>query len=860
MMMTTETNIPNWRKFEIKTIIPEKIKGLTDLSTNLWWSTNYKAHELFEYMDYTLWHEKMRNPVVFLDEITFSRLQELQNDEYFIKIYENVYSEFKNYLAEKPKIRTPKIAYFSMEYGFNDNLKIYSGGLGILAGDYLKGASDNNADIIGIGLLYRYGYFKQKISTNGEQHAEYIPQDFGKMPIIPVRNENGSQIKISCYFPGRNVYAKIWRVDVGKVHLYLLDSNVEENNESDRLITSQLYGGDAENRFKQEVILGIGGIRVLQELNINPDIYHCNEGHAAFIVLERLRNLQNKNNLKFEEAIEIVRASTLFTTHTPVPAGHDTFDEELIRRYMSHYPERFGISWEELMNLGRLNQNEKFSMSLLAANLSQEINGVSKIHGKVSQDMFKNLWKGYFAEENHIGYVTNGVHYKTWTAKEWKILHEKTFGQEYIKDLSNVKYWKKIHEVSNETIWEIRQRQREKLIDYLKNRLNKNSIYQYDDPKSIVKVLANLNKNVLTIGFARRFATYKRGDLLFRNLDRLSEILNNKNMPVQIIFAGKAHPNDGAGQDLIKKIVEISKLPEFLGKIVFIEDYDISLAEKLVQGVDVWLNTPTRPMEASGTSGMKAVMNGALHFSVLDGWWVEGYKKNAGWALSQENAYNNHESQNELDAQTIYNIIEKEIAPTFYNRDQHNIPNEWIEFIKNSIAEIAPKFTTKRMLDDYYNKYYNKMFERTNLLKQNNFEIARKISDWKNIVRKNWNSLKVISAKFPDYEKQQHNYTNIFEGEIEIDLGQLNANDIGIDILISYHQEQKNKNLFINEKYKCECKTVKNNIAKFVVSGTPQRSGIFSYAIRIYAQNDLLPYQYDTSNPLNNALELVMWV
>ena len=838
------TNIPNWRKFEIQATIPDKFKGLREISMNLWWSSNYKAHELFEYIDSNLWHKKQRNPVVFLDEIKFSRLQELEKDTHFISLYEEIYSEFKDYLQQKNIKKSPKIAYFSMEYGFNDNLKIYSGGLGILAGDYLKGASDNNADIIGIGLLYKYGYFKQRISINGEQHAEYIPQDFGKMPIVPVRSDNGSQIKISCYFPGRNVYAKVWRVDVGAVPLYLLDTNVEENNEQDRLISSQLYGGDAENRLKQEIILGIGGIRALQELNIIPDIYHCNEGHAAFIGLERLRNLQSGHNLKFDEAKEIIRASTLFTTHTPVPAGHDTFDENLMRTYMSHYPERFGISWEELMKLGRLNNNDKFSMSILAANLSQEINGVSMLHGEVSQDMFQDLWNGYFAEENHIGYVTNGVHYKTWTAKAWKQLHEKTFGHEYINDLSSKKYWEKIQNVDNKDIWEIRQKQRAKLIDYIKERLKQNSINQYDDPKSVVKVLTNLDKNVLTIGFARRFATYKRGDLLFRNFERLAEILNNKAMPVQIIFAGKAHPNDKAGQDLIKKIVEISKRSEFLGKIIFIEDYDISLAEKLVQGVDIWLNTPTRPLEASGTSGMKAVMNGALHFSVLDGWWVEGYRKNAGWALSQENVYESYESQNELDAQTIYNIIEKEIAPAFYTRDKNDIPNEWIQFIKNSIAEVAPQFTTKRMIDDYYQKFYNKLYERTQILKQNNFALALKIAEWKNHIQKEWNNVKIISAKFPDYEKKQVGQTNVFEGEIEIELSGLTPEDIGIDVLISY-QEQKNNKLHISEKYTGEYKNTKDNIARFTVKGTPQHSGIYNYAIRVYAKNDLLPYQQD---------------
>lgn len=844
----SETNSPFWRKFEIQTAIPESFKGILEISSNLWWTTDLNACEMFEYIDPELWQKHSRNSITFLEEVSSTRMSELENDKTFIELYKNVYIEFKKYISESKK--SPKIAYFSMEYGFNDNIKIFSGGLGILAGDYLKEASDTNTDLIGIGLLYRYGYFKQKISINGEQHAEYIPQDFGKIPVLPVRDKNGAQLKISVYFPGRNVHAKIWVVNVGRIPLYLLDTDVDENQEMDRAITSQLYGGDVENRFKQEMILGIGGIRALQEMNINPNIYHCNEGHAAFIGLERLRILRTKYNLKFDEVLEIIRASTLFTTHTPVPAGHDVFDENLMRTYMSHYPERLKISWEDMMKLGKLNPDDKFSMSFLAANVSQEINGVSKLHGEVSQEMFAELWNGYFPEENHVGYVTNGVHYKTWTAKAWRKLYEKEFGHEFLHNLSDTKYWSKIKSVHNSTIWDIRQQQRSKLIKYLKERLRCNWIRRYEDPKNVVDILENINENVLTIGFARRFATYKRGDLLLRNLERLARILNNKEMPVQILYAGKAHPNDKAGQDLIKRIVEISKRPEFLGKIIFIEDYDISLAEKLVQGVDIWLNTPTRPLEASGTSGMKAVMNGALHFSVLDGWWVEGYKEKAGWALPAETVYDNVEFQNELDSQTIYNMLENEIVPLFYKRDENGIPNEWISFIKNSISEIAPQFTTKRMIDDYKEKYYNKLYERSQLLNKNEYELAIKISEWKNNIRKAWNDIEIISAKFPDYERKAINLIEEFEGEIEINLKQLKPEDIGVDVIIS--DISKNNKHTISEKYKAKLISVKNNIAIFSVKGFPQRSGLYNYAIRIYAKNDMLPYQQDS--------DLVMWV
>lgn len=848
-LLNAEIQSPLWRKIEVQTTMPERFTTLIELSTNLWWTWNYKASQMFKYIDPKQWRENAYNPVTFLEDISLSRMMELESDKTFTDMYDSVCNEFCEYMKEGENKKPPKVAYFSMEYGFSDNIKIFSGGLGILAGDYLKEASDTNTDIVGIGLLYRFGYFKQKITSFGEQNAEYIPQNFDKMPILPVRDENGAQLKVMVHFPGRNVFAKIWKVNVGRIALYLLDTDVDDNQEQDKYITSQLYGGDIEFRFKQEMILGIGGIRALHALDIHPNIYHCNEGHAAFIGLERLRILRTKRNLKFNEALEIIRASTLFTTHTPVPAGHDLFEEDMMRVYMSHYPERLKISWEEFMSLGKLKPEDKFSMSFLAANVSQEVNGVSMLHGKVSQEMFADLWKGYFAEENHVGYVTNGVHYQTWTAKEWKLLYEKTFGIEFLKDLSNKSFWNKIHEVSDDTIWGIRQKQRAKLICDVKERVRKNVIRRYEDPKNLVDILENINENVLTIGFARRFATYKRGDLLLRNLDRLSRILNNKEMPVQILFAGKAHPNDKAGQDLIQKIVGISKLPAFLGKIIFIENYDISLAKKMVQGVDIWLNTPTRPQEASGTSGMKAVMNGALHFSVLDGWWVEGYRKNAGWALPAERTYQNQELQNELDTQMIYNMLENEIVPSFYKRDQNGIPHDWIKFIKNSIADVAPQFTTKRMIDDYIDKFYNKLLIRSEEIKKNDYELAIKIADWKSNIKRSWNNLKIVSAKFPDYEKNPMNLNETFTGEVEINLNDIKAEDIGVEIIIT--SAVQNGSTQIYEKYKAELISLRNKIAKYVITGSPQKPGFYNYAIRIYAHNETLPYQHDSG--------LVMW-
>lgn len=845
-IMPKETS-PIWRQAEIKSDIPKKFEGLTELANNLWWTWNYEASAMFKRIDVDLWREKRYNPRVFLEEISIDRMKELENDNEFCQLYNRVYGNFKKYMEAAKDKKAPQIAYFSMEYGLHDNLKIFSGGLGILAGDYLKEASDTNTNMIGIGLLYRYGYFKQTITLEGKQQANYIAQDFNKIPVVPELDEEGNQKRIIVRFPGRNVYVKIWRANVGRIPLYLLDTDDIDNQDQDKLITSRLYGGDWEFRFKQEMILGIGGTRVLKALGLKPDIYHCNEGHAAFIGFERLNDLISARNLKFDEALEIVRASTLFTTHTPVPAGHDAFEENMLRTYMSHYPDRLKITWDKMMSLGRLNPNDKFSMSYLAANISQEVNGVSWLHGIVSQKMFAPLWNGYFPEENHVGYVTNGVHYQTWTSKTWQKLYETTFGDGFMSDMSNPKYWEKINNVDDADIWDIRKLQRTRLINYVKNRVRENWIRSYESPSNMVTVLEKLDEKVLTIGFARRFATYKRGDLLFRNPERLAAILNNPKMPVQILFAGKAHPNDGAGQDLIKRIVEFSKRPEFLGKILFIEDYDIGLAKKLVQGVDIWMNTPTRPLEASGTSGMKAVMNGALHFSVLDGWWVEGYREGAGWALPQERVYENQDFQNELDTQTIYNMLENEIVPMFYDCSDDGIPHRWVKCIKKAIAEIVPMFTTKRMIDDYKDRFYGKLYKRSTELAENDYAKVFEIVNWKEKAARAWNFIEVLKIDFhtTEFENPQDAY-----GEITLNLNRLSPNDIGIEaIAVSKKQDGS---IVIDEKMPFKLKECNGKIAVFRIEGAPHKTGIYNYAIRAYAKNDLLPYKQDS--------KLIMWI
>ncbi|HQG68489.1 MAG TPA: alpha-glucan family phosphorylase, partial [Paludibacteraceae bacterium] len=620
----------------------------------------------FRELDKDAWAESGYNPVQLLNMLSYERLVEVEKDAHFMSNLDRIYNEFQAYLHQPFAPDKPSIAYFSIEYGLTEVLKIYSGGLGILAGDYLKEASDCGVDLTAVGLLYRYGYFTQSLSVDGDQIEIYDKQNFNTLPIVQVRDENGQAVVIEVPYPGRTVYANLWKVSVGRINLFLLDTDNEMNSEADRSITFELYGGDWENRLKQEIMLGIGGILTLKKLGIEKDVYHCNEGHAALINLQRLADLVTEKKLSFHEALEIVRSSSLYTVHTPVPAGHDRFDEALFGKYMKDYAALLNISWDDLMNLGRENPddpNDKFSMSVFACNTCQEVNGVSWLHGKVSQEMFQPIWKGYYPEELHVSYVTNGVHLPTWTTSEWKGVYEKYLGKDFYDDQSNMILWQAIYEVPDQVIWETRVKMKNKLIDYIRLQFQENWLKSQGDPSRIMSVLESMNPNALIIGFGRRFATYKRAYLLFTDLKRLSKIVNDPAKPVQFIFSGKAHPADQGGKALIKRIVEVSRMPEFLGKIIFLENYDMHLAKRLISGVDIWLNTPTRPLEASGTSGQKAQMNGVLNFSVLDGWWLEGYVKGAGWAITEKRTYDNDAYQDQLDAATIYSMLENEIIP-----------------------------------------------------------------------------------------------------------------------------------------------------------------------------------------------------
>ncbi|MBR3030440.1 MAG: alpha-glucan family phosphorylase [Bacteroidales bacterium] len=847
------TNTPSWTRMIITRQLPERLRPLEELAKNLWWCWNQEASELFESIDSKLWKDSKGNPLEMLDRIKLSKYKELTKDTAFLTRLDGVYSHFKEYMKEKDNRPGPSIAYFCMEYGIDTSLKIYSGGLGILAGDYLKEASDMKVNMTAVGLLYKYGYFTQKLSAQGDQVSTYEPQDFSKAPVTPIRDNEGKWLTVSIAFPGRTMYARLWKAEVGRTDLILLDTDFEDNHDEDRHVTHQLYGGDWENRLKQEILLGMGGVRALRILGLNPEVYHCNEGHAAFMGIERMREYVNDSNLSYLEALEMVRSSSLFTTHTPVPAGHDAFTEDMLRVYMSQVSDYLKADWGAFMQLGKIHPEdpgEKFSMSVLAANLSQEVNGVSWLHGKVSQKILSNMWPGYLPEELHVSYVTNGVHYPTWTAPEWKKIHEGVFGPQFQTHHYDKSCFNGIHRISDEQIWKTRNLLRKRLIDAVKNILSDTSATAHYSPQQIVKIKDTLRDDILTIGFARRFATYKRATLLFRNLDRLSQILNNPKRPVQFLFAGKAHPADRAGQDLIKRIVEISKMPQFIGKVVFIPNYDITIAKLLVQGVDVWMNNPTRPQEASGTSGEKAVMNGVMHFSVLDGWWVEGYKPGAGWALPMERTYANQDFQDELDSATIYNILETEIARSFYDKDSNGMSYNWIATIKNTISEVACNFTTNRMMEDYLRQFYVPLAERTAKLGADDFQEAREIALWKKDMRREWNNIEIISNSKNEAVANPMVLGQERISEIVVNLGDVAPEDIGFEMVIA--EQDLNGEYHVREIHPYHLAAYKDGVATFNANITPEMTGSCDIAARMYAKNDKMPHRQD--------FELVKWL
>ena len=841
----SNVNTPNWREVTVRSSVPAELEKLSEMARNVWTLWNYEATDLFRSLDPALWKEVGQNPVLLLERMNFDKLEALATDKLVLKRMNDVYAKFRDYMDVEPDSKRPSVAYFSMEYGLNHVLKIYSGGLGVLAGDYLKEASDSNVDLCAIGFLYRYGYFTQSLAIDGQQIANYEAQNFGTLPLERVNDAHGQPLVVDVPYIDYVVHAYVWKVNVGRISLYLLDTDNEMNSEFDRSITHQLYGGDWENRLKQEILLGIGGILTLKALGIKKDIYHCNEGHAALINVQRLSDYVAEG-LSFDQAIELVRASSLYTVHTPVPAGHDYFDEGLFGKYMSGYPQKLGISWDDLMDLGRNNpgdKGERFCMSVFACNTSQEVNGVSWLHGKVSQEMFSSIWKGYFPEESHVGYVTNGVHFPTWSAREWKQLYAKYFDSNFLYDQSNPKIWEAINNVPDEEIWNTRQTMKHKLVDYIRKQFSETWLKNQGDPSRIVSLMEKINPNALLIGFGRRFATYKRAHLLFTDLDRLSKIVNNPDRPVQFLFTGKAHPHDGAGQGLIKRIIEISRRPEFLGKIIFLENYDMQLARRLVTGVDIWLNTPTRPLEASGTSGEKALMNGVLNFSVLDGWWLEGYREKAGWALTEKRTYQNQEYQDQLDAATIYSILETEILPLYYDKNEAGYSEEWIKYIKNSISQIAPHYTMKRQLDDYYDRFYNKLAKRFHVLSANNYKKAKEIAAWKEEVAEKWDSIEVVSFEKSE-ELLQASIQSGRDYTITYVIDEKGLNDaIGIELVTIFTDADGKEHVYSVEPFEVVKK--EGTLYTFQATHSLSNAGSFKVAYRMYPKNPDLPHRQD---------------
>jgi glycogen phosphorylase len=842
----TQNNAKLKRIF-IEPKLPDGLAPLMELAQNIWWCWQHDAIDLFKSIDQEAFeHQHNYNPVALLDNLNTDRAQELLASKTFMAELKRIHKRFEEYMSVAKDKKGAQVAYFCMEYGLHQSLRLYSGGLGVLAGDYLKEVSDRNYNLTAVGLLYRYGYFQQGISLHGDQIHNMEAAKFTQMPLSPVRDENDEWVKVYINLSGRTVWAKVWELKIGRMSLFLLDTDIDDNRWEDRNLTHQLYGGDNEHRLRQELLLGIGGYRALKAMGINADIYHLNEGHAAFLGLERLRNYIKVHGLTFPEALEAVRNTQLFTTHTPVPAGHDTFPESMLRDYLYEYTYALDISWEQLVAIGRLeplNAAEPFSVSHLAIRTSQEVNGVSRLHGTVSQKMFAELDPEYHYEESHIGYVTNSVHFPTWVAREWLELYREVFGKNFEENQIDHKLWQKIHNVSSERIMGIRRTLKKRLLDWVKTSLTADFMRRGENPRSIFEVTNAIREDALVIGFARRFATYKRATLLFSNENRLAEIVNNADRPVIFLFAGKAHPADKGGQEFIRMIYNTTKNPRFKGKVIFLENYSMEMAKLLTAGVDIWLNNPMRPKEASGTSGMKAVMNGVMNFSVLDGWWCEGYKPGAGWALPEEDTYADAALQNELDAETIYNTLEEDIIPTYYEQDANGISERWVSHIRRTIAEIAPDFVMGRMLDDYHDRYYSKLAKRSQKIKANKLAAAKEMAAWKMRVRRAWSAIELTELQAPDTFNKSLPLGETFKASVTLNLQDLSAKDIGVEVV--FFKRKTERDLDLVATYPLEPDATKGSLVTYNCAITPGDAGVFEYGFRMYPKHEMLAHRQD---------------
>ena len=770
--------------------IPERLKPLEEMAKNLRFCWSIETIDLFRSVDQNLWEEFQHNPLAILGHLDEKRVQELLDDEGFLLEMDRTYEEFKRYVGERKAydfgLGTPidfAIAYFSAEYGLTDCLPIYSGGLGVLAGDHLKSASDLRINMVGVGLLYQKGYFRQYLNADGWQLETYPDNDFHVLPVILERDEKGDFLTIDVPICNRNVKVRIWRIQVGRVPLFMLDTNTVENTEEDRDITSSLYGGNTEMRLKQEIVLGIGGVRALNRLGIQPSVFHMNEGHSAFTLIERIRILMEKHPLSFQEAQEAVFSSSVFTTHTPVPAGIDVFDRGLVSSIMGEYIRSLGIPMETFLAMGVeeiRGVGEPFNMAVMAIKGSARINGVSDLHRTVSRRMWNQIWPALPETDTPIEGITNGIHIPSWISSDMSSLLDRYLGRRWAEDPDNIKVWERVNRIPDAELWRTHERRRERLVDFTRRKLEAHLIQRGATKTELHVAQEALNPSALTIGFARRFATYKRGDLILRDPNRLAKILNDPQRPVQIIFAGKAHPNDHPGKEVIKKIIHLAQQPEFRHRLVFIEDYDLNVARYLVQGADVWLNNPLRPLEACGTSGMKAAANGALNLSVLDGWWAEGYQPGLGWAIGAGEEYENPNDQDLIESQTIYNLLEKMIVPLFYERGRDNLPREWISMMKKSMQTLAARFNSHRMLQDYVHRFYIPSSLKSSQIQSNDFKGIHEFTAWINHLRANWPQLQILDKRTDTRTGIQ--VGRFLEVEVSLYLGRLFPEDLAVEV------------------------------------------------------------------------------
>jgi glycogen phosphorylase len=856
------------RTFTVLPNLPPALQGLQDLAYNLWWCWNHDAISLLRRIDEKKFDQAEHSPVKLLASVGQDRLEQLKDDEGFMAQLQRVLEAQKRYLSAptwfhetylknaddaEQALKKYRVAYFSAEFGLHESVPIYSGGLGLLAGDHLKSASDVGLPLIGVGLMYREGYFRQYLNVDGWQQERYPENDFFNLPLIAETKPDGLPLLVSVPLPGREVWMRVWRLNVGRIPLYLLDTNIPQNNADDRQITARLYGGDHDMRIRQEMVLGIGGIRALRALGKVPSVCHMNEGHSAFCGLERIRVMMDEHGLDFAAAKEAVMAGTCFTTHTPVPAGNDVFAPQLIQHYFASYLPQLKIDWNEFLGLGRQNprdQNEPFCMTVLAIRLSNISNGVSVLHGKVSRAMWKAIWPNLPDSEIPITSITNGVHTRSWMATDFSLLYDRYLGNQWEQKPTDHSIWKKVDNIPNAELWRTHERRRERLVVFARKRLHAQLERRGATPSEIARADEVLDPEALTIGFARRFATYKRGTLLFRNIERLAAILNNKERPVQIIFAGKAHPRDHGGKELIAEIVHVCRRPEFRRRMVFIEDYDINVARFLVQGVDVWLNNPRRPLEASGTSGMKVCINGGLNLSILDGWWVEGYTGDNGWAIGAGEEYtdNDRTYQDDIESRTIYDLLEQEIVPMYYNRSSDGLPRGWINYMKHSIMNCCPVFNTHRMVEQYTRISYIPSADRFAQLTAENMKPAASLSQWRRKLVREWGQVRVETVDADG--KDAMRVGTELEVQARVNLGNLTPDDVAVQL---FHGIIDNADNIPEPSTAMMATNGEHSGATWLFKGKIrcQSSGHYGYAVRV------LPRHAN----LGNAFEpgLVCW-